>query len=137
MIDADDYESVVAAGIWTAYRPNRKYGSLYVYSTNRNIGALHRFLMQPSSGLVVDHINGDTLDNRRENLRICTHVENLRKAKVSVRNRTGVKGVSHHRGGYYAKLSNTYLGYFPTIEQAAAARREAEEARWLTNRVAA
>jgi hypothetical protein len=39
---------------------------------------MHRFLVQPRDGLHVDHINGDTLDNRRENLRACTQQENNR-----------------------------------------------------------
>lgn len=37
---------------------------------------LHRYLMMPPPGLCVDHINGDPLDNRRENLRTCTKSEN-------------------------------------------------------------
>ena len=37
---------------------------------------MHRLIMQPPPHLVVDHLNGDGLDNRRCNLRICTHAEN-------------------------------------------------------------
>lgn len=37
---------------------------------------LHRFIMEPAKGLTVDHINGNTMDNRRANLRICTYREN-------------------------------------------------------------
>lgn len=37
---------------------------------------LHRLIMQPSSDMVIDHINGDGLDNRRSNLRIVTKSEN-------------------------------------------------------------
>lgn len=37
---------------------------------------LHRAIMKPPKGLVVDHINGDRKDNRRENLRVCTYIEN-------------------------------------------------------------
>lgn len=37
---------------------------------------LHRFLMSPPSGMVVDHINGNKLDNRRENLRVVTNSAN-------------------------------------------------------------
>ena len=37
---------------------------------------MHRFLMNPLKGMVVDHINGITLDNRRKNLRVCTYQEN-------------------------------------------------------------
>ncbi|UUV25924.1 MULTISPECIES: HNH endonuclease [Lysinibacillus] len=44
---------------------------------------LHRILMNPSreKGVHIDHINGDKLDNRRENLRICSHQENMRNKK--------------------------------------------------------
>ena len=38
---------------------------------------MHRFLMDAPRGKVVDHLNGDGLDNRRANLRICTQKENL------------------------------------------------------------
>lgn len=41
----------------------------------RNI-MLHRFIMDAPRDVVVDHINHDTLDNRRENLRLCTTAEN-------------------------------------------------------------
>lgn len=39
---------------------------------------MHRILMNPGPGKVVDHINGDTLDNRRCNLRVCLQSENIR-----------------------------------------------------------
>ncbi len=130
LIDAEDYERVIAQGVWTAYRPNKKYGDLYVYSTKRKNRALHRFLTEAPEGFVVDHINGDTLDNRRSNLRVCTHVDNLRKAKLSKRNTTGVKGVSLTNRGYFAKIGNTYIGYYPTLEEAATARRAAEQSLW-------
>lgn len=42
--------------------------------------SLHRFLMTPPDNLVVDHINGDRSDNRRENLRVVTHLQNVRFA---------------------------------------------------------
>ena len=43
---------------------------------------------------VIDHINGDTTDNRIENLRASTHTENMCNARRSKRNTSGVKGVS-------------------------------------------
>ena len=41
---------------------------------------LHRQLMNPPKGMVVDHINGDGLDNRRVNLRVVTHGENIKNS---------------------------------------------------------
>lgn len=66
---------------------------------------LHRVLMGEPDGLTVDHINHDTLNNRRENLRVCTHQENNQNRNGAHSNsRTGVRGV-HLReepsGTYY------------------------------------
>lgn len=94
---------------------------------------IYRVIMEPEKGMVVDHINGDTLDNRRENLRVCTQGENLRnRTKLSSQNTSGVNGVCWVKKSkkYMAQIrfqyQNIYLGLFDTIEEAAEARREAE-----------
>lgn len=52
----------------------------YVFSTTyicpEHHSGLHRFIMKPTAEQVVDHWNGNPLDNRKQNLRICTHAEN-------------------------------------------------------------
>jgi hypothetical protein len=57
---------------------------------------MHREIMQAPEGLEVDHENGDTLDNRRGNLRIATHAQNMRNMKRHKDNASGFKGVSWH-----------------------------------------
>lgn len=88
-------------------RPNGKSG-YYVITRddNSNVCSLHRIVTKSiDSGLYVDHINRDTLDNTRDNLRLCTQSENLRNASLSSRNKTGMRGVSTiNDTSYYAHI---------------------------------
>jgi hypothetical protein len=54
---------------------------------------LHRVILQAPKGMLVDHINGDRFDNRRENLRICTPAENALNRKVHKNNSSGFPNV--------------------------------------------
>lgn len=81
--------------------------------------------------LRVDHINGDTLDNRRSNLRLATAMQNSRNRKINSNNSSGLKGVHWHKGHrkWGAKIGVNWkqigLGYFDTKEAAYAAYCEA------------
>lgn len=86
-----------------------------------------------SKGLDVDHINGDTLDNRRSNLRVVTHAENLRNRNGAQANNTsGYVGVRPKYGGrrWVAEIAGEYIGSFKTREEAATARLAAEKEKW-------
>lgn len=80
--------------------------------------------MNPQKGMVVDHINHDGLDNRRENLRVCTQEENNRN-KRSLSSKSGLKGVVPvSRPGtkpWRAFIQGRLIGYFLTKQEAAKA----------------
>lgn len=86
---------------------------------------MHRLIMDVPNDFVVDHINGNTLDNRKENLRVCTKKENLRNRKLSKNNKVGYKGVWLNGGRYQAAIVKKHLGAFDTAEDAALAYDEA------------
>ncbi len=66
---------------------------------------LHIFIMNPPIGMEVDHKNGDTLDNRKKNLRICTKKQNVTNQDIHKNNTSGYKGVSLY------KLTNKWRAY--------------------------
>jgi len=101
-----------------------KCGKQYARRTEKLKGKsrtllMHRQIMKPDYGFVVDHINGDTLNNRRFNLRICTQSQNLYNRRTP---RT--KGVGFHKGSRrfraYINVDKRpiTLGYFKTVEEA-------------------
>lgn len=79
---------------------------------------------------LVDHINGNPLDNRRKNLRICNQSQNMRNRDAPKSNTSGYKGVYLHKqsGLWHARITlnykNTSLGYYRTAVEAAVAYNE-------------
>lgn len=87
---------------------------------------LHRLLMNPPMGMQVDHINGNSLDNRRSNLRICTVAENIVNRSHPKNNKSGYKGVHQdYTGKWEASIGydhkRFYLGLFVDKKDAARA----------------
>jgi hypothetical protein len=110
-----------------AYLADRKWGKTYYgYAKDPSTKELmHRFILGTKSGQVVDHKNGDRLDNRLSNIRNCTQAENSRNQNIKTSNFTGYKGVSYHKGAYDAQLKLNYKivwrGRFQTAIEAAQA----------------
>lgn len=125
LVSDEDY-ALVAAYQWHAFKIHRRwYAATHQIARKRTY--LHRFIMQPDQGMEVDHINGDGLDNRRENLRVCTHRDNLRNMHRSIPSRSGYRGVGiAHSGRFTARCKYEgkmlYFGTFDTAEEAARVR---------------
>ena len=104
-------------------------GNVYV---GANIGGrknhkqilLHRFIMDTPKGFHTDHINGDRLDNRRENLRICTPNQNQFNSRKWKKKSSKFKGVSWYKRdkcwrAYVNKNRQQFhLGYFQSEKDA-------------------
>lgn len=85
LIDLDDLERVIAHK-WRFTR------NTYATGVQKPI-LIHRFIMNPSEGEVVDHINGNRQDNRKSNLRVTTQQKNLINKALLSNNTTGIAGI--------------------------------------------
>lgn len=130
LIDLEDWP-IVRGRKWRANRRSGARSSAYAQAHERLPGGkygcvlMHRLLLGATPGQLVDHINGDGLDNRRSNLRICTRAGNAKNAKMRKDNSVGFKGVTRYwrkfKAQIYSDLKHHYLGLFPTAEEAARA----------------
>lgn len=126
LIDEADAETVSVCN-WSAKHEGR---SVSGYAVARIPGCKHRRRMLMHRTILcfpilpVDHINGNGLDNRRCNLRLCTHLENMRN-RHSAQGAIPYKGVYARRGHYCALIRTEsrriYLGSFLAPELAALA----------------
>jgi hypothetical protein len=111
----------------------RAGGARYYAVSNRYIDGtvkgltMHRWIMQAPLGSIVDHISGDTLDNRRENLRFCTAGQNTYNSNKQQGTSSRYKGVTFHKQHqkWYAAIrkdnKNVPIGLFDTERDAAKA----------------
>lgn len=124
---------------WHAYKGKSGFyalGKVGIGGKKQKTISLHRTIvgMMPN-GAVVDHINGDTLDCRRENLRITNRTVNNRNRVGAQKNSTtGILGVYPRGRRYGAMIRNggkqIHLGTFLSLEEAAEARASAEINLW-------
>ena len=116
----DDDEWVLSGRKWVASFSGRRW--YVVRGKGKTREYLHRLIANAGKGVVVDHIDGDTMNNTRSNLRLCSQQENTWNSK-SRKSCSGFKGVAKHQGKWTARLTingkNLYLGLFETKEDAA------------------
>lgn len=152
-VDDEDYK-LVSKYQWRVLKHNLS-DRLFYAVTNVTIGAtliggreyggrvkrlsLHRLIMNAGNSDIVDHINGDGLDNRKSNLRFCIAKQNSANASISKANKSGFKGVYFRksRKKYVAVIGDSrkkgyYLGCFKRKKDAINAYRNEAERRYAT-----
>lgn len=104
-----------------------------VASVGRKNIFLHRYLLDAPKSKKVDHINRNPLDNRRQNLRLCTTQENNRNKRMLDENTSGVTGVHYSKVDKkwiaQIKINNKaiHLGRFDDLDYAKIIRLKAEQ----------
>lgn len=131
-VSREDYDKVVGYNWSAAGDRNGKYYAMRteIRSGVRRTVRMHRLVAGAQHGQIVDHINGDTLDNTRANLRLCNALENSRNRKVRSDNQTGIKGVFVLRNRRFQARITVHgteisLGVFTTTREAAMAYNSA------------
>ena len=136
IVDDEDYERVTAHRwyAWVQEGGDRVYARADIKGS-KNQMLLHRFLLDAPPGLLVRHSNSDPLDNRKENLYLCTVAQNaqiardfrMQQGKRKRNTSSKYKGVSWNtrREKWYAQIQvnkkKRPLGYFADEAEAARA----------------
>ncbi|NJO48255.1 MAG: Fis family transcriptional regulator [Leptolyngbyaceae cyanobacterium RM2_2_4] len=129
-VDDEDFEKV-SKFKWLYRGGSKGYASRRTSAANgKKWIHLHRFVLGITDPNVeVDHINGNSLDNRKENLRITSRVQNMRNRTHIVLAKSGYRGVYFKKNVYkpwYSRIrldngKDKHLGYHYTAEEAAKA----------------
>ena len=139
LVDDEDFE-YLNQWKWYACRSGDSlfYALRWVLSNNKRTRLwMHRLLNNTPADIETDHINGNGLDNRKENLRNSSRSQNVMNTEKRKDNKSGYKGViiniSHHKNKMYKYIraqininqKQVSLGNFKTLEDAAKAYNEA------------
>lgn len=126
LLDDDDYDKFIKEKPLRV-KFDKTINNFYVY---QNLVAVHRIITNCPKGMCVDHINRNTLDNRKCNLRVCTQQENNNNRKVRCTCKTGYPGIhiEGKTGKYITRIiyngHRYYIGKYDTLEEAAKKQEE-------------
>ena len=136
LVDDEDFEKVNQYKWYAKRKDHIFYAARHITISYKNYQMLflHNFISPPPKGKFIDHIDGDGLNNQKNNLRVAMPIENSRNRKIDKDNISGYKGVYHRKDtgkfrAYIAINRKQYaLGNFDTaIEAAKAYNQKASE----------
>jgi hypothetical protein len=133
LIDNEDFDRIMEHNwYYTSNNPKRPYFSFSKrINGERHWTSLHRFILDAPKGSVVDHISGDTLDNRKSNLRITDWTGNAQNHGIADNNTSGYRGVhfdkrkKRWKAVIYHNEKGILLGHYPSKELASFVYEEA------------
>jgi len=123
--DADDFDKIKSF-TWYISGKDKLKTCINTYGK-----PLYKFVLSAPSGYEIDHVDRNRLNNRKSNLRICTHQQNQFNQDLQSNNSSGVIGVRFYkaRNKYVARIKfcgrDIHLGYYENIKNAMQARNEA------------
>lgn len=136
LVDDEDFEFLNQLK-WRAHKGTNTESS-YAVRTDKSSGTpveiyMHRKVLNAPQGFEVDHIDGNRLNNQKQNLRIASHYQNSLNRGVFKNNTSGCAGVSFQksRNKFTAfitvKGKKVFLGRFKNFCDAVIARQKAED----------
>lgn len=129
IVDAEDAD--LAQRRWCALV--QKTGNVYAkramgFKAKHKTLLLHRVISERMLNRIlskdeqIDHVDGNTLNNTRENLRVANHTQNMRNSKKRKNNTSGYKGVNYFDGRWRAQIQvdkqRITIGMYDTPEEA-------------------
>jgi hypothetical protein len=129
IVDDEDFDWLSHWHWWAHYKKERHV--FYARRSQRLNGRIRHFsmsreILNADSNQLVDHINHNTVDNRRSNLRLCNHTGSSCNRRIHSNNQSGFLGVRRQDKKYSATIclngKDYHLGRFDTAEEAARMR---------------
>ena len=133
IVDDEDYEYCNQFKWYAVKSRNTFYAGRAPLDGNKKLILMHREILGVHGNLQVDHRNYNSLDNRKENMRVCTPQQNNQNQRCSKRNKFGAKGVTwckiskKFRARIATGEKRIHLGCFNVLGDADSAYRIAEE----------
>lgn len=127
LIDTEDVEKAKKY-TWHLINKNRNITYLGTKVNGKKL-TFHRYIMNCPENMIIDHINRNTFDNRKQNLRICTDFENMQNTSMYKNNKSGIKNIHWNNCikrwiFQYKRYKNITTFTFKTKEEAINKKKE-------------